>query len=204
VHWNAISQALRQNLLANNKWAYQQGKEDDEQDEVDDGISPDTSLSQFGLLHGVNGWADLSTWAKPEEHNGVKLVNLRDGNNGKHDEEDEVTKDKVSSKHSKLSDLAKEFTTRLRNRVPTHRVPFTGPESDVGGVSLQFSGQGQTDNELVDKSLNGGRGNHSQQGLGKVEAFQEEHDLEEDQAHNDGDSMCNSGENRSEFLATHT
>ena len=54
-------------------------------------------------------------WTKPEEHHRMKLVNLRNGDDRKHDEENEVTKNEVASKHSKLSNLAKKFTTRLGN-----------------------------------------------------------------------------------------
>lgn len=61
IHWNAVGQAIAQNHFANNKRANQQCKEYDEEDEVYDSISPNTSLAQFGLLQRVNWRTNLST-----------------------------------------------------------------------------------------------------------------------------------------------
>lgn len=47
-------------VFACHQRADDQGKEDDEEDEVEDGIADDSSLAELGLLQRVNGWANLS------------------------------------------------------------------------------------------------------------------------------------------------
>lgn len=124
----------------------------------------------------------------------MSLVDLWDGNNRQHDEKKNMAEDEIASEHSKLRDLAKEFTSGLRHRMPSHGIPFTSPESDVRRVVLEFSCQSQGDDELVDKSLNGSGSDHAKQGLGEYKTFQEEHDFENNDEHNDGHTVGDGGE----------
>lgn len=114
-----------------------------------------------------------------------------------------MAEDEVGREEAHLGDLAKEFTTRLGQSVPSKRVPLASPPCYVGGIGAEFSGQSQGDNELVDEALNGDNSNHARKSLGEVPALQEVHDLEEDDEGNNGDGVCNGGENGTEFLAAH-
>lgn len=132
------------------------------------------------------------------------LVNEWDQQGRQHDEEQEVAEDEIGSEVTQLSDLAEELTTRLRDRVPTHSVPLAGPPSDVSRVGLELTSERKTNDQLVDESLDSNDCNHAKQGLRKLESFQEEHNFEEGQEHDDGNGMGDGSENRAELLAAHT
>ena len=53
---SSISDVCRSNNRTDN-----QANEDGQHDEVEYCITPDPSLSKLGLLHGVDGWSNLST-----------------------------------------------------------------------------------------------------------------------------------------------
>jgi len=91
----------------------------------------------------------------------MSLVNLGNRNNGQHDEENAMPEDEITSKHAKLGDFAKVFSCWLRHGMPPHRVPFTRPESDIGCVRLEFSGECQGNDELIYESLDGTCSDHS-------------------------------------------
>jgi len=63
-----------------------QSQEDNEHDEIQNCITPDTSLAELGLFHRVDGRAYLTTRTEPEQHHRVSLVDVGDGNNRKHEE----------------------------------------------------------------------------------------------------------------------
>ena len=142
-------------------------------------------------------------WAQPEEHHRVEFVGVRDQQDRKHEEEQNVTEDKVGGEHAKLSDLAEEFTTRLRECVPAHRVPLSSPPGDVGGVSLELTGEGAGDDELEEEALNGDNSDHSRQSPGETETLEEHHDNEEDEEHEDSDRVGDGGQDSTELLAAH-
>ena len=52
-------------------------------------------------------------WSKPEEHDRVKFVDIRDGDDWKHEEEEEVPKNVVCGEETKFGNLAKVFSSRL-------------------------------------------------------------------------------------------
>jgi len=133
----------------------------------------------------------------------VELVNVRNTNSWQHDEQQDVAKNKVGGEETHLGDLAKEFTTRLGQSVPSKRVPLAGPPCYVRGIGAEFSGQSQGNDELVDEALDGNGGNHACKSLGEVPSFQEVHDLEEDDKGDDGDGVCNSSKHGTELLAAH-
>lgn len=68
---------------------------------------------------------------------------------------------------------------------------------------LEFSGESKADDDLEKPPLEGDYCNHSKESFGKVEAFEEVHDLEEGKQHDDSDSVADSSEDRSKLLATH-
>ena len=119
----------------------------------------------------------------------MKFVDVGDAENWQHDEHQRVAKDKVGSEQAELGDLANVFSTWLRHRMPSHRVPFTSPPGDVGGVLLELASQRQRNDQLEDKSLQGNHGNHAQQGACEDPSFQEEHHFEEGEQHDDGSAM---------------
>ena len=96
----------------------------------------------------------------------MELVNVRHAESRQHDEEEEVAEDEVAREVSQLRDLTQELSARLRKRVPAHAVPFSGPPRNVRLIMLEFSGQGEGDDELVDEALNGSCSNHSQDHTG--------------------------------------
>ena len=142
-------------------------------------------------------------WTKPEEHDRVKLVNVWDEESWNHEEEQQMSQAEISGKVTKLGNLAEEFTTWLRHTVPSHRVPFTGPPSDVGSVSAELTSESESDDELVDETLDGHNSNHTQKSLGEVPSFQEEHDLKDNDEHEYGDTVGNGGEDSTKLLAAH-
>ena len=71
-------------------------------------------------------------WSKPEQHNRVEFVNVRYSENGKHNEEEEMSQDEIRCKETKFGDFAQVFSTRLGQRMPSHVVPFACPPSNVG------------------------------------------------------------------------
>lgn len=114
-----------------------------------------------------------------------------------------MSQNEIGSEHAELSDLAEEFTARLRNGMPSHSVPLAGPPSDIGGVSLELTSESKRDDELEEEALDGNHSNHARQGLDKTEAFQEHHDNKEGEKHDDGNSVSNSSKNSTELLAAH-
>lgn len=70
-------------------------------------------------------------WTKPEENDRVELVDIRNTEGRKHEEKKYMSQDEVASEITELGNLAEELTAGLRERVPTHVVPLTGPPSDV-------------------------------------------------------------------------
>lgn len=66
------------------------------------------------------GWEFNVPRTKPEKQDRMSLVNVGDGNNWKHDKEKDVAEDEIAGKHSEFGDLAEEFSSRLRHRVPSH------------------------------------------------------------------------------------
>ena len=114
-----------------------------------------------------------------------------------------MTQGKVGREVPKLGDLAQELTARLRHSVPPECIPLATPPGDVGCVCSELTSQRQADDELVDESLDGHSRYHSEQCLRETPAFQEEHDFEEDQEHDDSDCMSNSGKDGSELLTAH-
>jgi len=166
-------------VFSSNQWAGNKGHEHNEHDEIEDSIADYTSLPQFRLLQGIDWRSDLTTWAQPEEHDRVDLVDHGNQESWKHDEEENVSEDEIACEVAQLGDFAKELAAGLRYAVPTHAVPFASPPSNVGRVRLEFTSQGQADNEFVNKALNREHCDHTKKGLGKAEAFEEEHDFEE-------------------------
>ena len=96
----------------------------------------------------------------------MKLVHVGNAKGRQHDEQDQMTQNEVGSEVTQFSDLTEEFTTGLRNGMPTHAVPFTGPPGNVGLVVLEFTSQGQRNNKLVDEPLNGCHGYHAENTTG--------------------------------------
>lgn len=127
--------------------------------------------------------------AEPEQDHRVELVGVRNGKGRQHEEKNDVAQNEVGGKITQLGDLAQEFTSRLGHGVPTHTVPFAGPPSDVRLVVLKLTGQGKRDNELVNEALNSHGRNHAGDGSGPAEGLQNEQDLEENQQHNDRNSV---------------
>jgi hypothetical protein len=56
---NLVCQALGQDVLASNDWSHDQCEEDNQQDEVQDSVSPDASLSELRLFHRIDWWSNL-------------------------------------------------------------------------------------------------------------------------------------------------
>lgn len=133
----------------------------------------------------------------------MELVDVWDQERWQQEEQENVAKDEVRGEETHLRDLAQEFTSGLRDRVPAERVPLAGPPCYVGCVGTEFSRQGEGDDKLVDESLDGDRRDHAQKSLGKAPAFQEEHDFEECQHHDDCDGVCNGSQDSTKLLAAH-
>jgi len=51
IHWDVLDQALAQYILASNDRTNDQSEEDNQQKEIHDSVSPNTSLSELRLLH---------------------------------------------------------------------------------------------------------------------------------------------------------
>jgi hypothetical protein len=130
-------------------------------------------------------------------------IGVWDQQERKHEEKQDVAEDEVGSEHAQLSDLAEEFTTRLRNRVPSHCIPFSGPPGNVGGISLELTSEGKSDDELEEESLDGDNSDHTRQRPREAEAFKEHEDNKEDEEYKDGNGMSDSGEYSSKLLAAH-
>ena len=56
---------------------------------------------------------------KPEEHDRVELVNVRNAQRRKHDEEQDVTEHEVGREEAHLCDLTEELTAGLGQSVPS-------------------------------------------------------------------------------------
>jgi len=97
----------------------------------------------------------------------VKLVEVRNDKRREHDEEKNVTKEEITREETKLGNLAKEFTARLRHRVPTHVVPFTSPPGDVCSICLELTSECKRYNKLIDEALNSQSSNHAEECLGE-------------------------------------
>lgn len=126
---------------------------------------------------------------QPEQHDRVELINIGDEQDRKHDEEKNMAKDEIRSKHAQFRDLAEELTTRLRDCVPAHSVPLSSPPCDVRGVGLELTSEGESDDKLEEESLNGNNGDHARQCLYEAESFQEHHNFEESEEHDDSNSV---------------
>jgi len=183
--------------------ANDESEEHNEHDEVEDGITNDPSASQFRLLERVDGRSDLATWSKPEEHDRVELVDVWNAQCRKHDEQNEVSENEVGSEQAELSDLANELTTRLRHGMPAHRVPLPCPPRNIGGILFEFTGEGQSNDQLEDEALESDNSDHSEQSLSEDPSFKEEHDFEESQEHHDGDTVGDGCKDSTELLAAH-
>jgi len=114
IQGDLVCQTSADNLGSFNDGPDEQSYKENKQDEVENGVSPDTSLAQLGLLHRINWRSDLTTRTKPEEHHRVCFVDLGNCDDWQHHEKKNVAKDEVTSEHSKFGDLAKEFSSRLR------------------------------------------------------------------------------------------
>lgn len=142
-------------------------------------------------------------WAEPEQHGRVESVNVRNQEWWCHDEKQNVTQTEVRCEVTELGNLAKEFTAGLCHRVPTHVVPFTGPPGNVGAVSPELTSQSESNDELVDETLDGHRGNHAGKTSGEIPALEEPHDLEKNDEHDDCNSVGNTSQHGTELLAAH-
>ena len=140
---------------------------------------------------------------EPEQHHGVTLVGVRNQQDRKHEEEKDVTKDKVCGEEAQLGDLAEELTTRLRDRVPSHGVPLSCPPGNVGSVSLELTSESKSDDKLEHESLDSDNSDHTRQSSGEAEALEEHEHNEEDKEDKDSDSVSNSGQDSSKLLAAH-
>ena len=100
-----------------------------------------------------------------------------------------MSQDKVTRKHTQFRDLAEEFTTGLRHRVPAHIVPLARPPSNIGRIRLELTRKRKSDDELEDETLEGDNSDHAEERFGEVEAFEEEHHFEERQKHDDRDTV---------------
>ena len=130
-------------------------------------------------------------------------VDVRDQERGKHEEQQQVTQAEVRREVSQLSDLTQELTARLREAHPSHAVPFTGPPSNVGRVGSELTSEGQSNDKLVDETLDRERGDHANKHLGEAPSLKEKHDLPHDDKDNNGDGVSDSGQYSTEFLAAH-
>lgn len=133
----------------------------------------------------------------------MTLVNVWNTQGRKHENQDDMAEDEVSSKHAEFSDLAEEFTARLRQRMPTHAVPFTSPPGNVSIILSEFSCQGKANDEFEDKSLDGSDSNHSSKCTAEREALKEKHDFKEDEEADNSESVGNGSEDGTKFLAAH-
>ena len=61
VHGNIFHQACADDLGSCDNGSDKQSKEKDKETEVENGVSPDTSLAQFRLLHRINWRSNLAT-----------------------------------------------------------------------------------------------------------------------------------------------
>jgi hypothetical protein len=60
VQWDFVRQARAQDFAPSNDWTDNESKKNDEHNEIENGVSPDTSLSQLRLLHRIDWWPDLT------------------------------------------------------------------------------------------------------------------------------------------------
>ena len=133
----------------------------------------------------------------------MELIGIGNQQDRKHKEEQDMSQNEIGSEESKLGDFAKEFTARLGECVPSHRVPFTSPPGNVGGVSLELTSESKGDDELEEETLNGDHSDHASKSPRETEAFQEHHDNEEDQKHDDSNGVRNCGKDSTELLTAH-
>lgn len=114
-----------------------------------------------------------------------------------------MSEQEIAREIAKLRDLTQELTTRLRQRVPAHGVPFTSPPRDIRRVRLELTGERERNDELVHEALDGKHGDHAQDGLCETPRLEEEHDLEEGDEHDDSNGVSDGREDGAEFLAAH-
>lgn len=100
-----------------------------------------------------------------------------------------MSEDEVGSEHAKFTDLAQEFTARLRNGVPAHGIPLSSPPRNVGSIRFELTSEGKGDDELEDEALDSNNGNHASQRSREAESLEEHEDDEEDQEHDNSDGM---------------
>jgi hypothetical protein len=73
----------------------------------------------------------------------------------------------------------------------THSVPLTSPESDVRLIVLEFTSEGEADEQFVEPSLDMHDSNHSRKSFRETVAGQEIHDDVEDEEHDYGNGVGN-------------
>lgn len=123
---------LERHKLAGDHGSHNQHNEEDEQSEVENGVTNSAASAKLRLLERVDRRTDLATVCislarqsnifkmeaniprtKPEEHDRVELVNVRNQERRKHEEQKQVTQAEVGREVSQLGDFAEEFTSRL-------------------------------------------------------------------------------------------
>ena len=86
-----------------------------------------------------------------------------------------MSKKEVRTPERHFDDLDDIFTGRLRERgaTQTTTVPFTGPPSTIGFIVFVFTSEEDTDEDLLDGTLDGNDGDNSENGMGGIPKFQE-------------------------------
>jgi hypothetical protein len=130
-------------------------------------------------------------------------VDIGNGEGWEHDKQKNMAEEEIVGEITEFSDLAQEFTSRLRECVPSHVVPFSSPPCNIGLIVFEFTSQCERNDDLVYEALESHRSDHSRDGSGPAEGFKEEHGEEQKQEDNNGNSMSDSGENSTELLAAH-
>lgn len=133
----------------------------------------------------------------------MKFVDVWNAKRWKHDKHDDVAQDEVGSEEPELSNLAKVFSSRLGHRVPSHRVPFARPPSNVRRILFEFSGQAESDDQLEHKALESHDCNHTKKCFGKDPALKEEHHFPKSEEHNDSHTVSNGSEDGTKLFAAH-
>ena len=74
----------------------------------------------------------------------MEFVDVRYAKRGQHKEEKDMPENEIRSEHSELGDLADKFTSWLRDRVPSHGVPFSSPPRNVARILLELTCETQS------------------------------------------------------------
>lgn len=142
-------------------------------------------------------------WAQPKQDDRMEGVDIGNGEGREHGKQENMAKEEIVGEITKFSDFAQELTSRLRKGVPTHAVPFSGPPCNIGLIVLEFTGQSEGNDHLVEEALESHSSDHARDGSGPAEGFQEEHGQEDDEEDNHSDGMGNSSKDSTELLAAH-